>query len=100
MQSYPLHALDIRHFTDKLGNMSLAVYVNTIVCQFLSYDLKLFHALGNKFPNLGKNFRLRPAHVLASDNRYGAVGTMAVATLADFQVCIMLWCCQMTLARA
>ena len=100
MQSYPPHTLDVGNIPDEIGNMSLAIYVNAIVGQFLSNNLKFLHALRNQLPDLCQYLLLWSAYMLARDNGYGTVSAMTVAALTDFQVSIMLWRCKMSLARA
>lgn len=100
METNPLDALDICHVGNKVGNMALAIDVDTVICELLGNDLEFFHTIGNHAFYFGKNLLLWSADVFASDKRNGAISTMAVAALADFEVGIMAWCGEMADAIA
>ena len=71
--------------------MLLAVDIHPIVGQLLCYDLKLGCSVGYQLSHLLQYLIHRSAHVLASDDRNGAIGTMAVASLAYLKIGIMSW---------
>ena len=92
MQPYPLHARYIGHARDELCYLAVSVDIDAVVSQFLCYDLELPHPLCHEAPHLLQDILLRSAHMPARDDRYCAVGTMAVASLADFEVSVMRRC--------
>ena len=92
VQTYPLYALYGSHIRDKVCDMTLAVEVYTIICQFLRDNLKLLHSLSHKATHLVKDFLLRTAYMLAGNQRNGTIGTTTVASLANLNVGIMRRC--------
>ena len=44
MQPYPFHSFNVGYPFDQFGYTLLLVEVNTVECEFLSYNLELLHA--------------------------------------------------------
>ena len=68
VQTNPLHTLYICDVRDKVGDMTFAVNVHSVVCQFLSDNLELLHATCHQLAHLLKYLLFRTAYVLAGDN--------------------------------
>ena len=89
MQPYPLHPRYVGHIADEVGNVPLAVNVQSIKGQLLSYHLKLADSIFHQPSHLSQDIFLRAALVAARDDGNGAVGTIPVAALADLHVGIV-----------
>ena len=100
VQTNPLHTLYICDVRDKVGDMTFAVDVHSVVCQFLSDNLELLHATCHQFAYFLKYLLLRTADVLTSDNWYSTISTTAVATLANLYVGIVMRRSDMASTRA
>ena len=100
MQSDPLYSWNIGHLLDELSNMLLAIDVDTVICKFLSYNIKLLCALANKILNLIKDILHWATLVLTSNQRNSAISTMAIAALTNLDISIMTWGCDVTLTFA
>ena len=100
VQTNPLYALYICNVRDKIGDVTLAIDVHTIICKFLSDYLELLHAISHEFAHLLQNLLLRTADMLTGDDRYSTIGTTAVASLANLYVGIVMRRSDMASARA
>ena len=89
MQTNPLHTFDICHFLDEFGNMLFSIDIHTIVGQLLGDHLKLFCSLSHQGAYFLQDLLHGTTLVLTSNNRNGAIGTMAVTALRDFDIGIV-----------
>jgi len=89
MEADPLDPLDIGDTLDELRQSATAIEVETIIGEFLSDDLELLHPHRDESTDLGEDLFHRSALMVAGDERDGAIGTMAVATLGDLEIGIV-----------
>lgn len=94
VKAYPLHAGNVGHTLYELCDTRLSIDVDTVVSQFLLYNLKLLHALADKFPHLIEYILHLTASVRSRDERNGTVGAVAIAALRNLYVGIVVRCCQ------
>ena len=86
MEANPFYAGNLRHALHEFCNLALMVEVEAIAGEFLSDDLKFVDSGFHHASHLVENILHRAARVSPRDEGYGAVGTLAVAALADFQI--------------
>ena len=89
VQPNPYHSRNVGHLFYQFGDMLTTINVDTIICQFLSNDIKFLNTFLHQLTHLVENFIHRSALVSPRDQGDGAVGTMAVATLANLYISIM-----------
>ena len=90
VQPQPLYSVNLGQAVHQRCYLRLAVEVSSIVCQILCQNLKLFNTNGNQIFNLCLNILYWAALVLSGDDRYGAIGACAVATLGYLQIGVVL----------
>ena len=92
MQTDPLDALDRRQLPAQPREAAFAVEVSAVARQLLGNDLKFLDALCHQALHFRHNVLDAAALLLACNNGDGAIGTVAVAALAYFEVGIMGGC--------
>ena len=92
VQTYPFQFLYLCQFSDQFSDSSLPIEVETIESKFLGDDKQFSHAPIHQLLCLLEDVLHGAAHMFACDDGNSAIGTMAVASLADFQIGIMPWC--------
>ena len=72
--------------------MLLAVDIHAVVGQLLCNDLKFFHSLCHQLGHLAEYIFFLAALVFSSNERDGTIGTMTIASFADFNIGVVVRC--------
>ena len=86
MQAYPFDPGDAGHAVDEFGQALAAVAVDTVVGEFLGYDLEFPYAAGHEAAHLVEDLVDGAADVVPGDDGDGAVGAFAVAAFRNLDV--------------
>ena len=100
MQSNPLHARNVCHLFDELWQALLVIEVNAVICKLLCDNLKLLYALLHQLLNLSQDVVHGAALVFACNNRYSAVGAVAIATFRYLNISVVGGSCNRALCLA
>ena len=96
MKSNPFYPFYVGNITNEVSNMTLPIYINTIISEFLRNNLKLFYAFFNQFFYFLKDFFFRATCVFSRNQGDSTISALTIAAFRNFHVCIMARCCQMT----
>ena len=95
MKSNPFYPFYVGNITNEVSNMTLPIYINTIISEFLRNNLKLFYAFCNQFFHFLKDFFFRTTCVFSRNQGDSTISALTIAAFRNFHVSIMARRCQM-----